>query len=68
MGLLFCAPRVADGFQTTLGDMDTLTGPQERRTAMLERYVDVGREAAVDASQLLDTLAQLTVARRPTSS
>lgn len=65
MALVYCAPKLQDGFDQMTSDIALMTGSQQhRRRAVLERYHQVGVTAASEVSKLLDVAAQWTASRR----
>ena len=65
MAMVYCAPKLADGFGQMTSDIALLTGTQQhKRRAVLERYHQVGAKAAPEVSRLLDVAARWTAARR----
>lgn len=65
MAIVYCAPKLADGFGQMTSDIALMTGTQQHeRRAVLERYHQVGAKAAPEVSQLLDVAAKWTAARR----
>lgn len=69
MALVYCAPKLQDGFGQMTSDIALMTGTQQhRRRAVLERYHQVGAAAAPEVSRLLDVAARWTASRRQKAS
>ncbi len=64
MAMVYCAPTMQDGFDFTTSDIAMMTGNQEKRCAVLEKYHEVGTKAAPSVNRLLDVAAKWTVCRR----
>lgn len=65
MALVYCAPKLSDGFGQMASDIALMTGAQQhQRRAVLERYHNVGAAAAPEVSKLLDVAAKWTASRR----
>ena len=65
MAMVYCAPKLADGFNQMISDIALMTSrEQHQRRAVLEKYYNVGAAAAQEVSKLLDLAAQWTACRR----
>lgn len=68
MAVVYCAPKLQENFAQFTNDIALMTGEQEKRTALLQRYHAVGASYAPDVSCVLDLAARWTRHRRHNSS
>ena len=64
MAVVYCAPKIRENFAQFTNDIALMTGEQEKRTALLQRYHSVGASYAPDVSRVLDLAARWTRHRR----